>query len=329
MKHNLQDAARDHAKLVPCPLCGHAGHYAFLGHDLLHGLPGEYVYAECGNCRAVYQSPLPTPEQIAGYYPESYEQYQREKAKAKNRFELAVLRRYFAYRHLPDEVPGWLLPLLALFYGRDAITFQEGGRLLDIGCGNGKYLQSMRGLGWQVQGVEFNAQAAAVCRSAGLEVFTGELVEAAFPDHSFAVVTARHLLEHLVDPGAFLSEIFRILEPGGRLLIKTPNTDSLARGWFQEKWYPYDAPRHLILYNPDNLQQLAESLGYRVVGSRNHTSVKCLLNSWDYLRDHSGKPSRRRRLPRLLAKLYVLAAALSGRGDELNLELIKPCDAGV
>ncbi|HDS16624.1 MAG TPA: class I SAM-dependent methyltransferase [Proteobacteria bacterium] len=309
-----------------CPLCASSQRRpAFVGTDLLHGLPGRYEYVECRICGLIYQMPLPSPEKIASFYPEQYDPYRPTSLKNKNRFEKAVLRDKYGYRHLDSSVPGWLSWCLAPLVLRDAVHFLGNHRLLDVGCGSGRYLQSMRNLGWEVDGVEFNDGAAQTCRQAGLRVFAGELAQAGFADETFAVVTARHVLEHIAEPKAFVAEIFRILQPGGWLVLKTPNSRALARNWFGPKWYPNDAPRHLMLYSPANLRRLAQEQGFIPKRWFTESSPKAILNSWDYVSGNRGKPSRKRRLRRLLARVYVVAAGLdSGRGDEINIIFVKP-----
>ncbi len=308
----------------PCPLCRHAGRYAFVGTDLLHGLPGQYLYAECLNCGAVYQAPMPDAEQIASFYPGHYDPYRPGTVKEKNDLEKGILHLCYGYRHLPLVVPGWIAKIAATFMYREAIPFYENGRFLDIGCGGGKYLLSMQNLGWQVEGVEFNEGAVQTCRQSGLKVFHGELHEAQLPENSFSVVTARHVLEHVAEPIPFVTEIFRILKPGGLMVLKTPNSRALARDWFGSKWFPNDVPRHLILYSPENLGMLAEKHGFVIERGQTTSSPKCILNSWDYVKVNRDKPSRKRKIRRLLARLYVVAASIAGRGDEINMVFKKP-----
>jgi 2-polyprenyl-3-methyl-5-hydroxy-6-metoxy-1,4-benzoquinol methylase len=267
----------------------------------------------------VYLFPQPAAETIAGFYPDAYMVYDENvRVKPRKPLELAVLRYRYHYSMLKPALPWRLLaPLVAWFAYRENIDYRPQGRLLDIGCGNGRFLQRMRAIGWNVQGVEFNAGAVGVCRRDGLEVFHGDIEAAAFADNSFDVITARHVIEHVPDPHSFMREIARLLKPGGRLLVRTPNSLALARPWFGTEWYANDVPRHLLLFSPHNLQQLARRHGLRPVQIRTLTSPKIILNSIDYKTANRGVPSKRRKLRRLLARLYVLLATLTRRGDEI------------
>lgn len=309
---------------LPCPVCGGRGLFSFSGTDRLHGLPGRYDYAECTDCSAVYQYPEPSDAQIAGFYPDEYTPYRPGKTKTLNPVERAVLRSVYGYSHLSSPLPGWLARLIGLVAYRDAVPYAASGRLLDVGCGGGKYLLAMQALGWQPQGVEFNETAVQTCREAGLPVFQGELAAAEFPDAAFDLVTARHVIEHIPNPVAFVEEINRILVPGGIMVLKTPNSAALGRGWFGEDWFANDVPRHLVLFAPGNLRLLAERVGFREELSRTFSTPKVLLNSWDYRVQAEGQVSKKRKLRRALARFYVLASAVSGRGDEVFAVFRKP-----
>lgn len=311
-----------------CPICSGQGHFSFSSADRLHDLPGEYSYMECGDCGAVYQTPMPIAEEIAAFYPEDYSPYRPGRTKQLNPLERGVLRSCYGYSHIKSPVPGWLARLFGSFAYRDSVPYVSGGRMLDIGCGGGKYLLSMQGLGWQPQGVEFNEFAVQTCRQSGLDVFQGELSDAGLSDDTVDLVTARHVIEHIADPIAFVREIYRILKPGGMMVLKTPNSTALGRGWFGVDWFANDVPRHLILFSPANLKLLAENQGFQQEVSRTFSSPKIVLNSWDYWRGNQRESSKRRKLRRIVARLYVIAAVLSGRGDEVFVIFRKPLAGG-
>jgi len=303
-----------------CPLCDGAGHAAYTGRDLLLDRAEQYTYHECAECRAVYLHPLPDAATISGFYPASYSVYKPDEPKRPGPFERAVLRERFGYAAL--EAPAFHRVLARAFGAlvtREAIAFVPGGRMLDVGCGNGRFLRKMAALGWTCEGVDFSETAVSLCRAAGLNVHRGDLSSAGLQDASFDLVTARHVIEHVPDPAAFLREAARVLKPAGRLLIQTPNSAALGRPWFGAHWFANDIPRHLMLFARPNLDRLAARCGLAPIAHKLFTTPKIFLNSLDYRLRRTGKPSRKSHWRRLAAKSYVLAARLAGRGDELYL----------
>jgi SAM-dependent methyltransferase len=102
------------------------------------------------------------------------------------------------------------------------------GRLLDVGCSYGAFLELAAERGWEPHGVELSAKACGYARrERGLEVFHGTLEAAALPPDSFRVVTLWDVIEHLERPLEAVSEVHRILAPGGVLVLFTINQASL------------------------------------------------------------------------------------------------------
>ncbi|MHC4414905.1 MAG: class I SAM-dependent methyltransferase [Planctomycetota bacterium] len=302
-----------------CPLCRANGYLAYSGRDLLFDLPKTYDYFQCPRCAAVFQHPMPDADTIAGFYPDDYRLYKREdKLKRPSQLKKAVLRHRYGYHHL--QVPAvfrLLAPLAGTLTYKDSVPYKADGHALDVGCANGRFVRTLQALGWRCEGVDFNQTAVEACRAQGLTVHHGDLESARLDDDSFDLITVQHVIEHLPDPDSLLGEASRILRPGGRLLIATPNSQALGRRWFGKFWFANDIPRHLILFSPSNLDALAADHGLKRRTGRLNTSPKLILNSLDYKIRNRDKPSRMKRPYRLLAKFYVLLAAILGRGDEI------------
>ncbi len=310
-----------------CPICNSAARYDFSGRDLMFDLHHRYDYYLCGECGGVFQHPMPDQGAIASFYPPDYSVYdENERTRRIGGWRRALLRHARGYRHLDVAYPWRLLAgLLAPFVTPPGTPeYVKDGRMLDVGCGNGRYLSTLRTLGWQVQGVEFSEDGVRVCRMADLPVHHGDLLSAGFPDAAFDLITVRHVIEHIAEPHPLMAELARILKPNGRLLIETPNSEALGRAWFGPNWYANDVPRHLILFSPRNLALLASRHGLRQAALALDTSPKIFLNSLDYVIHNRGKPSKNIRWRRFLARLYVALARRSGRGDTLRLTLVKP-----
>jgi 2-polyprenyl-3-methyl-5-hydroxy-6-metoxy-1,4-benzoquinol methylase len=159
------------------------------------------------------------------------------------------------------------------------LSSSPGGRLLEVGCGAGVMLRQMADLGWEVAGVDPDPKACTVARSHDLEIKCGSLEEAMYPSDYFDAVIMNHVLEHIGKPYELLKECFRVLRPGGRIVITTPNAASLGHRFFRTAWRGIEAPRHLFIFTPGSLQMLLNSIGFESISQRTIVSPYVLDQS--------------------------------------------------
>ncbi len=319
--------AEDRLEALPeCPICDSPSAYEYSGRDLMFDRHVRYDYYSCPRCGCVFQSPTPNREAIASFYPESYGVYDQEKRIGSlSKLRMAQLWHACGYRHLSPSFPYRLVSALFCLLRPPTIpAWGGGGRMLDVGCGNGRYLTTMRTLGWEVQGVEFSEDGMKACRLSGLSVHHGDLFSAQFPEGNFDLVTVRHVIEHVPQPRPFFAELARILRAGGRLVIETPNSEALGRRWFNTHWYHNDVPRHLYLFSPANIESLGAHVGLFKAGLVMDTTPKSFLNSLDYLNGNRNRPSKRIAWRRFMARAYVWLARRKGRGDTFQITFVKP-----
>lgn len=135
------------------------------------------------------------------------------------------------------------------------------GRALDVGCGGGGNAGVLRDLGWQVSGLEYSPAAAGLATSRGLDVVRGDARVLPFRDASMDLVMSTDMWEHIDDDEAVARETFRVLKPGGRLLVAVPCSMSL--------WSGHDvALGHVRRYEKAELTGLMERVGLEVVDVR-------------------------------------------------------------
>jgi SAM-dependent methyltransferase len=143
-----------------------------------------------------------------------------------------------------------------------------GGNLLDVGCGKGDLLVRLLRQGWMAEGLEVDAEAVSNARmNHRLNIHLGALEDQRFPNNMFDAITMNHVIEHVHDPIALIRECLRVLKPGGRLVLATPNSQSLGYKKFGRFWSHLDPPRHLYLFKKKNLKECVSMAGFRSVNS--------------------------------------------------------------
>jgi len=142
------------------------------------------------------------------------------------------------------------------------------GRLLDIGCGTGHFLNVMNKTDWKVTGIEINDKAREYAVSTfGVEVINPGQISLLEPC-SFDCITMWHVLEHFQDPLRYLSEVSRLLKADGTCIIALPNCSSHDAEHYGKFWAAYDVPRHLWHFSPFTFQLFAQKAGFIIKSVR-------------------------------------------------------------
>jgi 2-polyprenyl-3-methyl-5-hydroxy-6-metoxy-1,4-benzoquinol methylase len=326
--------------VASCFLCGAAGTQLYGDlQDRLYGVPGTFNFSQCPECRTVWLNPRPISEDIAKCYTNyhTHEAPAADDQRSSRRPPSAwrqTLRRLILEAHYgwPQPDRHKLLRLLAgrvlgfvpvlrrrATFGLDVLfpPWHDERRLLDVGCGSGWYLAQMRDLGWRVMGVEMDPQAAKVARECRqLRVFVGTLEEAQFPEGSFDTITMSHVLEHVPDPTALLKECYRLLSPGGHLILVVPNLGSLGHRIFRHHWRGLEPPRHLCLWRTATLSKVLGETGLRVLRCTTRPTLAAFIYS-------ASQQIRRRGHVNRNALEYPVAAAVFERFERV-LSLFYP-----
>jgi 2-polyprenyl-3-methyl-5-hydroxy-6-metoxy-1,4-benzoquinol methylase len=229
-----------HEQTVPvdCNFCG--------GRDLVFHYHTDGVdYSRCKRCGLIFQNPMPSEDDLRKRYDSKYYDYEIENEK-----------KFFGLMKLA-------LGDVRFFELTEALP--PGKQFLDIGCATGMLLEYLTETGgWEARGVEVCEAAVRYGREKrGLRIFHGTLAEASFPAASFDVVHASHVIEHVTDPSAFFHEIYRIVKPGGRFVVTTPNASGLQSRLFGNTWRSAIAD-HMYLFTKKTLAGYLSLAGFTV-----------------------------------------------------------------
>jgi SAM-dependent methyltransferase len=243
-----------------CLCCGTVG--IPLYQDLRDGLfsaPGTWSLKQCPEigCGLLWLDPMPLAEDLSAAYHDYYTHG-------------APLRSapYRLSRHLYRSLINGFLSLRGISSERRRadlmfIDDMAPATLLDVGCGEGSFLAAMAKRGWKVTGVDFDEAAAKAARNAhGLEVHTGTIDTIVAAGMTFDVVTASHVIEHVPDPLEFLVQCRRLLRPGGRVVLRTPNARSWGHRRYGRAWRGLEPPRHLHIFTSAALNACARKAGF-------------------------------------------------------------------
>jgi len=150
--------------------------------------------------------------------------------------------------------------MLARRYGK------RGARLLEVGSGLGHLVGQLEDT-FKTYGCDINhwavKESKTVVQTSAL--LTASAQELPFADSVFNLVIIKHIVEHLSQPDEAIAEIGRVTEPGGTLILATPNLDSLLKPWKGERWIGYQDPTHISLKRPGEWLSLIKGAGFELI----------------------------------------------------------------
>ncbi len=213
----------------------------------------QFEIWECKNCTLRFTQNAPDSDEIGVYYQsENYISHSDTNKRLVNKMYHQVRKRTIAKKKKLVELK----------------TGNGNGNILDIGCGTGTFLSTMKRGGWQITGLEPDRNA----RRKALELYDLHLEppEELFllPHKSFDAITMWHVLEHVHDLHAYINQIKNILKPGGIFFIAVPNYTCFEEEIYKEFWAAYDVPRHLYHFSPASMKELLTTHGLKVISEK-------------------------------------------------------------
>lgn len=256
-------AGTENLEFVPCNLCC-SEQYVVLYEGNSHGPvhPGAQSFrctseghgdftniAQCRDCGLVYETPREREDFVESQYTEVEDPvYERE-----------VGGRIHTFSRLLDSLE----------------RYAQRGRMLDVGCYTGIFLELARRRGWEEMGIEPSAWAARTAQQKGLNVINAPFRKANLPSEEFDLVTLWDVIEHLHDPLGELREIHRILRPGGVLGMSTMDAGCLFARLAGRRW-PWYMRMHFYYFTRDSMTRMLRAAGFEVLAIEPHQRVVSL-----------------------------------------------------
>jgi SAM-dependent methyltransferase len=264
--------------------------------DYEYGITRRLDYWRCQACGYVFADPIPTQE-LKSFY-----------ADYPTHSDSIALRGLFWRLALP------LSPKPDRRGSFESLCVPKTARILDYGCGGGEFLSSLHDAGYRhLFGYDFDDKAAA---------FTLPFVSFE-REGAFDVITLNGVIEHVERPAEFLAGLLSMLNDGGFIYIRTPNRNSILSRVFGEKWRGWETPRHLQLFDADNLRETVLRAG---------GAIKFIVTSNDMFTGifvgSMGNVFGRRFKKILCGFFYIPAAwfcSAAGDGDELVAVIHRGC----
>lgn len=233
-----------------CPVCGYNSNNLFLESKDYFLTKQAFNIHKCDRCSLLFTTPRPAPDELPAYY-ESPE-YLSHKTETKNlRSVIYGIIRKFNISHKYKIIQ----------------KLSNTGNILDYGCGTGDFLKTCRNYGWKVSGIETNEKARNFAAGQNkIDAFPENYIKQ-FNEESFDLITLWHVLEHIPDLNDRLDDFYKLLKPGGILLLAVPNSDSWDASHYKNLWAAWDLPRHLYHFNYNSLKSILTNHQFNFVKS--------------------------------------------------------------
>ena len=234
-----------------CPVCSNNRFSPFLICNDQLVSHEDFAIQQCNKCGFRFTNPRPDEATIGSYY--KSEQYISHNDSSGGIINVA----YRAVRNYTLRTKLNLINKLN----------QKPGRILDVGCGTGAFLETCRKGGWEVMGTEPDSDARAMATER-LQIEIKPDLSALFRTNPFDIISLWHVLEHIPNLNQVIPQLHKLLAEQGTLLIAVPNSDSYDATYFGEYWAAYDVPRHLYHFTPSTIDPLFKKHGFHLIAQQ-------------------------------------------------------------
>jgi len=227
--------------------------------EMMFGLEDAFDYSECSKCGCLQIAQI--PNEMSKYYPENY--YSFEDSSINLFYELKNQLRKIRYDYAITEKGSLGSILNKLYPAYDIYSLMRAeinrdSRILDVGCGKGYMLSSLRDAGFKkLLGIDPFIKKDFEHEN-GVLILKRHLQDL---DHQFDLIMFNHSFEHMSNPFETLLRVSELLSKGGICLIRIPTVTSYAWKKYKADWVSLDAPRHFFLYSLYGIKLIASKAG--------------------------------------------------------------------
>jgi 2-polyprenyl-3-methyl-5-hydroxy-6-metoxy-1,4-benzoquinol methylase len=234
--------------LTACPICGNQSFKSYMECKDFTVSRETFAVVSCESCGFRFTNPRPESEKLGRYY---------------------VSEDYVSHSNSSKGIINWVYQKVRKITLRRKLclieSFYSKGRILDIGCGTGEFLNECKLAGWDPIGIEPSPDAKKyAAETYGLNVLTEEGLTQ-IEKESIDIITMWHVLEHVPNLRKRVLEMKKLIKPGGTILIAVPNCGSFDSKHYGEFWAAYDVPRHLYHFQPNDIKRLFGECGMQVL----------------------------------------------------------------
>ena len=227
---------------VSCPICGRDP-APTLRYDF-----APYRVVRCPHCGLVFLSPRLTESAMLKLY--SDQEYYVSEVSGQGYDEYLEVRHNWikTFTRRLEQIANYQLPIT---------NYQLPGRVLDIGCGPGFFLEAAQAKGYDAFGLDPSEYIVKVASEKfGGRIQKGVIESADYPAEHFDLVVAFDTFEHVYHPLEWLTAVRRVLKPGGLLAITTPDPTSLLAKISGKKWVSFKLPEHVFYWSPETIRRV-------------------------------------------------------------------------
>ena len=230
-----------------CPICNSDSFETYMKSKDFSVSKEDFSIVRCLECNFHFTNPRPSNKELGRYYISDH--YISHNNTRNNLFEKA----YQLVRKISIRTK---YNLVSKFFNR--------GRLLDIGCGTGDFLQKCNEKKWSTKGIEPSE----IARTQAIKNHDLEVVEDTDLKKlkgEFDIITMWHVLEHVTELNTTVAELKRLLSNEGKAIIAVPNLDSFDSSYYKNYWAAYDLPIHLYHFSKTSIIKLFENHGFSLI----------------------------------------------------------------